>query len=164
MLKSYSQSQNTRKDIASKQDNYVSNSFIMADKDNKFLLVNKVICCALHLKDLTKKPTNSVLTTQETNKTSFLNGSSFSMLAQSSLLGHLNGSKGTYIDFALFQTKQLLINVQSSQLYLTITITIITTIITITIITTTIVIIVIIVIITVITILTAQAAKAFLAI
>jgi hypothetical protein len=77
------------------------------------------------------------------------------MPAQSSLLGHLDGSKGTCIDFALFQTKQLLIDAQSSQSYLTITI--MTTMMTITIMTTT---IMTMVTITTMTILTARAAEA----
>ena len=61
VLKSYSQSQNTGKDIAGKQDNYASDGSIVADEDDEFLLVDKVIHRALHLEDLTKKPTNSTL-------------------------------------------------------------------------------------------------------
>jgi hypothetical protein len=62
-FKSYSQSQNTSKDIAGRQDNHTSNNSITTNKDNEFLLVNKVICHTLYLKDLTKKLTNSVFTT-----------------------------------------------------------------------------------------------------
>jgi hypothetical protein len=72
------------------------------------------------------------------------------MPAQSSLLSHLDGSKGTCIDFALFQTKQLLINVQNSQLYLTIAIITTTTTTTTT----------MMMMITTMTILTAWAAEA----
>ena len=144
VLELYSQSQNTGKDIAGKQDDYASDSSIAADKDNEFLLVDKVICCVLHLEDSTKKPTNSALAAKGTNEASSLNSSGSSILAQSSLQGYLDGSKGTYIDSALLQTKQLLINAQSSQLYLT----------TITTMTTT----------TIMTILIAQAAEASLAI
>jgi hypothetical protein len=114
VLRSYSQSQNTSKDIAGKQDDHASNDSIIIDKDDEFLLVNKVICYALHLEDSTKKLINSALTALRTSKTSFLNSSSSSMLAQLSLLGHLDSSKGTYINSALLQTKQLLINVQNS--------------------------------------------------
>jgi hypothetical protein len=102
------------------------------------------------LEDSTEKPTNSALATQGTKETSFLDGSGSSMPAQSSLLGHLDGSKGTCIDFALFQTKQLLIDAQSSQSYLTMTMTI--TMMTTTMMT--------MVTITTMTILTARAAEA----
>jgi hypothetical protein len=111
VLKSYSQSQNTGKDIASKQDDYASDGSIAADEDDEFLPVNEVIRRALHLEDSTEKPTNSALAAQGTNGTSFLNSSGSSMLAQSSLLGHLDGSKGMCTDSALLHTKQLLIDV-----------------------------------------------------
>jgi hypothetical protein len=62
VLESYSQSQNTGKDIAGKQDDYASDGSIAADEDDEFLLVDEVIRRALHLEDSTKKPTNSVLT------------------------------------------------------------------------------------------------------
>ena len=95
------------------------------------------------MEDSTEKPTNSALVAQGTDETSFLDGSGSSILAQSSLPGHLDGSKGTCIDSTPFQTKQLLIDAQSSQSYLTMTImtTIMTTkMMTTTMITTTMVI------------------------
>ena len=113
VLESYSQSQNTGKDIAGKQDDYAGDGSIAADEDDEFLPVDEVIRRALHSEDSTEKPTTA-LAAQGTNETSFLDGSGASMPAQSSLLGHLDGSKGTYIDSALLQTKQLLINAQSS--------------------------------------------------
>jgi hypothetical protein len=154
VLELYSQSQNAGKDVAGKQDDYASDGSTIVDEDDEFLLVDEVIRRALHLEDSTKKSTNSALTAQGTDETSFLNGSGYSMSVQSSLLGHLDGSKGTCIDFALLQTKQLLIDAQSSQSYLTITM--MTTIMTITMMT--------MMTITTMTILTAQAAEASLAI
>ncbi len=114
MLESYSQSQNTGKDIAGKQDDYASDGSIAADEDDEFLPVDEVIRRALYLEDSTEKPTNSTLAAQGTDETSFLDGSGSSMLVQSSLPGHLDGSKGMCIDSALLQTKQLLIDAQSS--------------------------------------------------
>jgi hypothetical protein len=121
VLESYSQSQNTGKDIAGKQDDHASDGSITADEDDEFLLVDEVIRRALHLEDSTEKPTNSALAAQGTGETSLLNGSGSSMPAQSSLLGHLDGSKGTCINSVPLQTKQLLIDAQSSQSYLTMT-------------------------------------------
>ena len=144
MLESYSQSQNAGKDIAGKQDDHASDGSIAADEDDEFLPVDEVIRRALHLEASTEKPTNSALAAQGTDETSFLDGSGSSMPAQSSLPGHLDGSKGTYIDSAPLQTKQLLINVQSSQSYLTMTMTMTITMM----------------LITTMTILTAQAAEA----
>jgi hypothetical protein len=101
VLESYSQSQNTSKDIAGKQDDYASHGFIVADEDDEFLPVDEVIRRALHLEE---KPANSALAAaQGTDKTSFLDGSG------SSMPGHFDGSKGMCIDSALLQTKQLLI-------------------------------------------------------
>jgi hypothetical protein len=121
VLRSYSQSQNTSKEIAGKRDDHASDDSIMVDEDDEFPPVDEVIRCALHLEDSTEKPINSALAALGTSKTSFLNGSSSSMLAQLSLPGHLDGSKGTCIDSAPLQTKQLLIDAQNSQSYLTIT-------------------------------------------
>jgi hypothetical protein len=108
VLKSYSQSQNTSKDIAGKQDSHASDDSITADEDNEFLLVNVVLRHALHLKDSTEKATNSAFTAQGTDKISLLNSSDSSIPAQSSLLGHLDGSKGACIDSVPLQTMQLL--------------------------------------------------------
>jgi hypothetical protein len=60
VLESYSQSQNTSKDLAGKQDDYASNGLIAADEDDEFPPVDKVIRRTLHLED----STNSVLTAQ----------------------------------------------------------------------------------------------------
>ena len=62
VLESYSQSQNTGKDIVGKQD-YASDGSITADEDDEFLPVDEVIRRALHLEDSTEKPTNSALAT-----------------------------------------------------------------------------------------------------
>jgi hypothetical protein len=104
--------------IAGKQDGHASDDSIAADEDNEFLLVDKVIRHALNLKGSTKKATNSAFTAQGTDKISPPNSSDSSMPAQSSLLGHLDGSKGTCIDSVPLQTKQLLNDAQSSQSYL----------------------------------------------
>jgi hypothetical protein len=114
MLESYSQSQNTSKDIVDKQDNYTSNGSITADEDDEFLPVDKVIRRALYLEDSTEKSANSVLVAQRTNKTSFLDSSGSSIPVQSSLSGYLDSSKDICIDSVLLQTKQLLIDIQSS--------------------------------------------------
>jgi hypothetical protein len=145
VLESYSQLRNTSKDIASKQDDHASDDSIAGDEDDEFLPVDKVIRRALHLEDSTKKATNSALTAQGTKKISLPDGSGSSMPAQSSLLGHLDGSKGTYIDSVPIQTKQLLNKAQSSQSYLTMTVMTTTTMT--------------IIMITTMTILTARAAE-----
>lgn len=126
VLESYSQSQNAGEDIASKQDDHADDGSIAADEDDEFPLVDEVIRRALHLEDSTEKPTNSALAVQGIDETFFLDGSGSSMLAQSNLPSHLGGSKGTCIDSALLQTKQLLIDAQSSQLYLIMMTTMIT--------------------------------------
>ena len=105
-------------DIPGRQDSTASNEPPITDYDDEFLLVNKVIRRALHVEDSTEKPAYSVLTAQETNKTSFLNSSGSSMLAQSSLRSHAHDSKGTCIDSALLYTNQKLIDAQSSWPYL----------------------------------------------
>ena len=61
VLESYSQAQNTGKDIAGKQDDHASDSSIAAEEDDEFLLVDEVIRCTLHLEDSIEKPTNSAL-------------------------------------------------------------------------------------------------------
>jgi hypothetical protein len=119
VLQSYNQSQNTSKDIAGNQHNHASDDSIAADEDDEFPPIDEVIRRALHSEDSTEKPTNSALAVRLTDKTSFVDNSSSNMPAQSSLPGHLGGSKGTNIDSALLQTKQLLIDAQSSQSYLT---------------------------------------------
>jgi len=118
MLQSYNQSQNTGKEIAGNQHDHASDDSIAADEDDEFPLIDEVIRRALHSEDSTEKPTNSALAVRLTDKTSFVGTSGSSMPAQSSLPGHLGGSKGTNIDSALLQTKQLLIDAQSSQSYL----------------------------------------------
>jgi hypothetical protein len=151
VLELYSQSQNTGKDIAGKQDNHASGGAIAADKDDEFLPVDEVIRRAIHLEDSTEKPTNSALAAEGTNEASSLDGSGSSIPAQSSLPGHLDGSKGTCIDSAPLQTKQLLIDAQSSQSYLTMTMITMTTVMT-TMMT--------MIVITTMTILSARAAEA----
>jgi hypothetical protein len=120
---SYSQSRNVSKEISGKQDDPMGDHHIAADDDDDLPPLEEALRRTPHLEDSAEKPTNSALITQGTDKTSFLDGSSSSMPAQSSLLGHLNGSKGTCIDFALLQTKQQLIDAQSSQSYLMTTMT-----------------------------------------
>jgi hypothetical protein len=95
------------------QRDYSGDGSIAADEDDEFLPVDEVIRRALHLEDSTEKPTYFALAAQGANETSFLDGYSASMP------GYIDGSKGMCIDSALLQTRQLLINAQSSQLYLT---------------------------------------------
>jgi hypothetical protein len=102
VLQSYNQTQNTSKDITGNQQNHASDRSIMADNDDdEFPPIDEVIRRALHSEDSTAKPTDSALAVQLTDKTSFVDSSGSSMPAQSSLPGHLGGSKGTNIDSAL---------------------------------------------------------------
>jgi hypothetical protein len=96
VLESYSQSQHISKDVG-KQDNTASNQPPAIDDDDEFPPIDEVIRQARHREDSTKKPSNSALASQGTDKTSFFDGSGSSKPAQSSLLGHLDGSKGTCI-------------------------------------------------------------------
>jgi hypothetical protein len=97
VLESYSQAQNTGKDIAGKQDDCASDDSITAGDDDEFPPIDEVIRRALHLEDSTKEPTNSTLAVRGTDQTSSPDSSGSGMPAQSSLLGHLHGSKGIHI-------------------------------------------------------------------
>ena len=101
VLGPYRQSLTTRKVTADKGDDPASNQAPLADEDEEFLPLDEIIRQAQLRKDPTNKPTDSKLVVQEFNKTSFLDGNKSSKPAQSSLPGHLGGSKGTCIDSAL---------------------------------------------------------------
>src|SRR5450432_847952 len=73
VLESYKQSQTARKVTAGKEDNPSINQPPTMDKDDEFLSVDKVIRQGLHRGDLIDKPSNSVLASHGTDKTSFLN-------------------------------------------------------------------------------------------
>jgi hypothetical protein len=62
VLKLYSQSQSVCKDIAGKQDSHASDGPTATDKDDEFLLINKVIRRALSKELLTKELTSTVCT------------------------------------------------------------------------------------------------------
>jgi hypothetical protein len=115
MLKSHSQSRNISKEIAGMQDDPAGDDHIALDENDDLPPLEEVLRPTPRLEDSTEKPTNSALIAQGTDKTSFPDNSGSSMQAQSSLPGHLDGSKGTCIDSAPLQTKQLLTDAQSSR-------------------------------------------------
>jgi hypothetical protein len=87
VLKLYSQSQSICKDIAGKQDSYTSNGPSTTDKDDEFLLIDKVIYCTFSKELSTKEATSTVYIAQKINKLSSADPESSSILVQSSLPG-----------------------------------------------------------------------------